>query len=197
MKTTQLLLPAPRTLNMTNIRDRVFASRYSQDGAFVSFRPAYTGRYYSGKALGVSPFDDHSPKGSDVATYNNYYSFIQKFEKEQKAIRSAKRYARIAKKAGYKSYEAMIAGEKKKATKAAKKLAKIQLKNLKIEIKSKKKEGMNFCYIVKNWIGSPKHLRKGVNYQGYSSFQTNHEIQISLKGKKISEIALFILHNAI
>ena len=86
MKNTQLLLAAPRTLNLTNIRDRVFASRYLQDGAFVSFRPVYTGRYYSGKAFGVSPFDGHSPKGSDVATYNNYYSFIQKFEKEQKQI---------------------------------------------------------------------------------------------------------------
>ena len=72
-----------------------------------------------------------------------------------------------------------------------------KLKNLKNEIKAKKKEGMKFVYIVKNWIGSPRHLRKGVNYQGYSSFQTNHEIQIEMKGKKLAEIATFIIHNAI
>ena len=194
MKNTQLLLAAPRTLNLTNIKDRVFASRYLQDGAFVTFRNSY--KYPVGQRKWCSPFDGEL-NNQNPASYQNYYSYIVRFEKEQKAIRSEKRYAAIAKKAGYKSYAAMVKGEAKKAAKASKIAKKAAYKNILTEIKTKKKEGMKFVYIVKNWIGSPRHLRKGVNYQGYSSSQTNHEIQIEMKGKKIAEIATFIIHNAI
>lgn len=183
------LLPDPLVFDFTRIQDRVRASRYLSDGAFVTFRKSYKYPYTSGKSPFDGKMDDQNP-----ASYQNYYKFIQQFEAEKKKIRSDKRYTSIAKKAGYKSHSLMLIGDKKKAEKVNKIAAKNTKKELIKRIKEGKK-GNKYCYIVQNWIGSPRHLRKGVNYFGFSKEMTNHKIVMTLRGKKLPEIVKFINSN--